>query len=72
MEENREKTYVEDIDRSVYDIKNDEKDAYVGAHIGDNFIQQQRPPLWSSFPEKKRIRLGWSFSGFDLCRSTTV
>ena len=24
----KEKTYVEDIDRSIYDMKNDEKDAY--------------------------------------------
>ena len=24
-----EKTYVDDIDRSIYDIKNDEKDSYV-------------------------------------------
>ena len=28
---NEEKTYVEDVDRSVYDFKDDEKDAYQAA-----------------------------------------
>ena len=28
MAENREKTYVEDVDRSVYDIRDKEDDAY--------------------------------------------
>ncbi len=65
MEENREKTYVKDIDRSVYDIRNDEKDAY-------RLQEGLTPAIVEQLSRKKRIRLGWSFFGFDLYRSTTA
>lgn len=56
MEENREKTYVEDIDRSVYDIKNDEKDAYrlqegaYARHCGAAFQRKKGSALDGAFP----------------------
>ncbi len=51
MEENREKTYVEDIDRSVYDIKNDEKDAYrlqegLTPAIVEQLSREKKDPPW--------------------------
>ena len=51
MEENRETTYVEDIDRSVYDIKNDEKDAYrlqegLTPAIVEQLSREKKDPPW--------------------------
>lgn len=51
MEENREKTYVEDIDRSVYNIKNDEKDAYrlqegLTPAIVEQLSREKKDPPW--------------------------
>lgn len=51
MEENREKTYVEDIDRSVYDIKNDEKDAYrlqegLTPAVVEQLSREKKDPPW--------------------------
>ena len=46
-----EKSYVEDIDRSIYDIRDDEKDAYKLKEglTPDSFISVQR-----SFPSLER------------------
>ena len=51
MEENREKTYVKDIDRSVYDIRNDEKDAYrlqegLTPAIVEQLSRKKKDPPW--------------------------
>lgn len=61
-----EKTYVDDIDRSIYDIKNDEKDVYriqEGLTAGNCHMKFQR---------KKRILPGWKFSGCSPCRYITA
>ena len=61
-----EKTYVDDIDRSIYDIKNDEKDVYR--------IQEGLTPeiVTEISREKKRILPGWKFSGCSPCRYITA
>lgn len=47
----REKTYVEDINRSIYDIRNDEKDAYrvkegLTAEIVEQISHEKKDPAW--------------------------
>ena len=47
----KEKSYVEDIDRSVYDFKDDEKDAYklqVGLtpEIVEKLSKEKNDPVW--------------------------
>ena len=51
-----EKTYVEDIDRSVYDIKNEEKDAYQCQRRSDSSHRR------TDFQEKNMTRSGCSCS----------
>ena len=51
MAENREKTYVEDVDRSVYDIKDVEHDAYrmeegLTPAIVDKLSKEKNDPVW--------------------------
>ena len=51
MAENKEKTYVEDVDRSVYDIKDVEHDAYrmeegLTPAIVDKLSQEKNDPVW--------------------------
>ena len=51
MAENREKTYVEDVDRSVYDIKDAEHDAYrmeegLTPAIVDKLSKEKNDPVW--------------------------
>ena len=46
-----EKTYVEDIDRSVYDIKNEEKDVYrvkegLTPAIVEQISKEKKDPQW--------------------------
>ena len=57
----KEKTYVEDIDRSIYDVKDEERDAY---KVDEGLTESSRSPV------KKRIRRGWNCSGFRRCRFT--
>lgn len=47
----KEKTYVEDIDRSIYDMKNDEKDAYkvkegLTPEIVEQISKEKHDPTW--------------------------
>ena len=51
MAENKEKTYVEDVDRSVYDIKDVEHDAYrmeegLTPAIVDKLSKEKNDPVW--------------------------
>lgn len=46
-----EKTYVDDIDRSIYDIKNDEKDVYriqegLAPEIVTEISRKKKDPSW--------------------------
>ena len=46
-----EKTYVDDIDRSIYDIKNDEKDVYriqegLTPEIVTEISREKKDPSW--------------------------
>ena len=44
----REKSYVEDIDRSIYDFKDDEKDAYkVKAGLTPEIVQERFDDYWA-------------------------
>ncbi len=61
-----ERTYVDDIDRSIYDIRNEEKDAYRiedGAEPGH---------CGADFHGKKATRCGWNCSACSPCRSITI
>ncbi len=60
-----EKTYVDDIDRSIYDIKNDEKDVY-------RIQEGLAPEIVTEISRKKRILPGWKFSGCSPCRYITA
>lgn len=47
----KEKSYVEDIDRSVYDFKDDEKDAYklqagLTPEIVEKLSKEKNDPVW--------------------------
>ena len=47
----KEKTYVEDIDRNIYDFKDDEKDAYkikagLTPEIVEQLSKEKHDPAW--------------------------
>ena len=51
MAENREKTYVADVDRSIYDIRDAEHDAYrmesgLTPEIVDKLSKEKNDPVW--------------------------
>ena len=51
MAENREKTYVADVDRSIYDIRDVEHDAYrmesgLTPEIVDKLSKEKNDPVW--------------------------
>lgn len=58
----REKTYVEDVNRSIYDIRNEEKDVY-------RIKKGLTPDIVAEISEKRRIPHGWQISDYSLCRS---
>lgn len=71
MEENREKTYVEDIDRSVYDIKNDEKDAYrlqegLTPAIVEQLSREKKDPPWMELFRLRSLQIYKRYEGAGL------
>lgn len=47
----KEKTYVDDVDRSIYDIRNEEKDVYrvqegLDASIVEKISKEKNDPAW--------------------------
>lgn len=52
----KEKTYVEDVDRNMYDFRNDEKDAYRIKTVSPR-------TLWKRSPKRSMIRSGCMISG---------
>ena len=75
-----EKTYVDDIDRSVYDIKDDEKDAYrleagLTPQIVEQLSKEKHDPAWMEqfrlealqiYNETKMPNWGPSIEGLDM------
>ena len=59
----KEKSYVEDIDRSVYDFKDDEKDAY-------KLQAGLTPEIVKNYQKKKMIRCGCRTSVYRHYRFT--
>ena len=58
----KEKSYVEDIDRSVYDFKDDEKDAYklqagLTPEIVEKLSKEKNDPVWMQNFWKQRDRM---------------
>ena len=52
----KEKTYVEDVDRNMYDFRNDEKDAYrIKNGLTEDIVERS--------PKKNMIRSGCMISG---------
>lgn len=64
MADFKEKTYVEDVDRSVYDIRDEEHDAY-------RVESGLTPEIVESSPRRRTIRRGCSNSGWNPFRSIT-
>ena len=64
MADLKEKTYVEDVDRSVYDIRDEEHDAY-------RMETGLTPEIVENSPRKRTIRRGCSSSGWNPSRFTT-
>ena len=76
----KEKTYVEDIDRSMYDFRNDEKDAYrmeegLTPAIVEKISQEKHDPVWMQnfrlqslqiYNEMKVPDWGPSIEGLDI------
>ena len=65
-----EKTQINDIDRSIYDIKDEEKDAYriqagLTPEIVEKISKEKHDPEWMTL-----FRHGWSCSVCNLFRST--
>ena len=60
-----EKTYVDDIDRSIYDIRNEERDSY-------RIEEGLSPAIVDRSQRKKRTLYGWNCSAFSPCRSITT
>ena len=75
-----EKTYVDDIDRSVYDIKDDEKDAYrldagLTPKIVEQLSKEKHDPAWMEqfrlqslqiYNETKMPNWGPAIDGLDM------
>ena len=80
MAENREKTYVADVDRSIYDIRDAEHDAYrmesgLTPEIVDKLSKEKNDPVWmqqfrlQSLQIYNELRLpdwGPSLEGLDI------
>lgn len=76
----KEKTYVEDVDRSVYDIKDDEKDAYrisegLDASIVEKISKEKNDPSWMELFRLQSLQIynqlkvpnwGPSIDGLDM------
>lgn len=58
----KEKTYVEDIDRSIYDFRKEEKDVY---RVDEGLT----PEIVEQISKEKMILPGCSFSACSPCRS---
>lgn len=58
----REKTYVEDVNRSIYDIRNEEKDVY-------RIQKGLTPAIVEEISAKRRIPHGWRIFVCSHCRS---
>lgn len=85
MRDNSEKTYVEDVDRSIYDIRNDEKDAYrikqgLTPAIVQEISEKKHDPAWMAnfrleslqiYNEMKVPDWGPSIEGLDMDRIAT-
>ena len=68
-----EKTYVEDIDRSVYDIKNEEKDVYrvkegLTPAIVEQISKEKKDPQWMQLFRLNHCRsiISYRFQTGDL------
>lgn len=59
----KEKTFVDDIDRSVYDVKNKEEDVY---KVGEGLT----PEIVEQISREKKTLCGCRRSGCSRCRST--
>ena len=83
--EKEEKTYVEDIDRSIYDIKDEEKDAFkleegLTPDIVQQISKEKKDPAWMElfrlqslqiYNELKVPEWGPSIEGLDMSHIVT-
>ena len=85
MAESKEKTYVEDVDRSVYDIRDEEHDAYrmeegLTPAIVDRLSKEKNDPVWMQQFRLQSLQLynelplpnwGPSIEGLDMAHIAT-
>lgn len=58
----KEKTYVDDVDRSVYDIRNEEKDSYriregLDASVVERISEEKKDPAWMQLFRKQALKI---------------
>ena len=75
-----EKTYVDDIDRSIYDIRNEERDSYrieegLSPAIVEQISKEKKDPLWMELFRLQSLQIynnmnipdwGPSLDGLDM------
>ena len=80
-----EKTYVNDIDRSIYDIRNEETDVYrieegLKPEIVEQISKEKKDPLWMELFRLKSLQIynnmsvpdwGPSLEGLDMSHVAT-
>ena len=85
MAESKEKTYVEDVDRSVYDIRDEEHDAYrmeegLTPAIVDRLSKEKNDPVWMQQFRLQSLQIynelplpnwGPSIEGLDMAHIAT-
>ncbi len=81
----KEKTYVEDVNRSIYDMRNDDKESYkvhqgLTEEIVEQISREKKDPLWMQMFRLKALQLynrmempewGPSIEGLDMDRIVT-
>ena len=81
----KEKTYVDDVDRSIYDIRNEEKDVYrvqegLDASIVEKISKEKNDPAWMTMFRLQSLQIynelkvpdwGPSIDGLDMSHIAT-
>ena len=81
----KEKTYVDDVDRSIYDIRNEEKDVYrvqegLDASIVEKISKEKNDPAWMTMFRLQSLQIynelkvpdwGLSIDGLDMSHIAT-
>ena len=77
MTENREKTYVADVDRSIYDIRDAEHDAYrmesgLTPEIVDKLSKEKGDPVWMQQFRLQALQIYNEMEKLNVMEGTTI